>query len=574
MYQYRSDISLYDSQYDDDGNRVSIPEAVINSVIAVLLRFQINCAEFGVPRQNIRVLATEATRTAPNSEEFRQRIAQTTGLTIEMLSKREEGQIGAMGVASSFSNMRGLVMDLGGGSTQITWMVMDEGHIRTSEKGAFSFPYGAAALTRRLADLEKGKGKDEAKKAKELLRKEMTTHFQQAYHDLQVPEALVESAKREGGFPLYLSGGGFRGWGYLLLYQNQVHGDHYPISIINGFTAHKDDFQDTETLKKVAETAHKIFRVSDRRRKQVPAVAFLVNVLADAIPHGIKEAHFCQGGVREGVLFHRLPPSIRAQDPLEVATSPYARPLAPRLTILLRDALPPNLPPELSSMDAAATPPSEGQPDERQVPDSLTSHVVCAMANMFYFHANMSKESSSASALQSTSTGILASTHGISHIDRALLALLLEARYEGELPPREMKFKEALRQLLAPKEAWWAEYLGRVGLVLSRAYPAGHAEVDEDTTTPSDPIGISKPRMKLSASWADNLGKKGNKQGIRLTIWLEMKHRSRKDPTKIKEALERHIKRIEKAGKKKNWIGGREGWGMKVGVVVRVIDSD
>jgi len=51
----------------------------------------------------------------------------------------------------------------------------------------------------------------------------------------------------------------------------------------------KEHFEDTEGLKKIAKDAHKIFRVSDRRRSQVPAVAFLVNVLAEALPHGIKK---------------------------------------------------------------------------------------------------------------------------------------------------------------------------------------------------------------------------------------------------------------------------------------------
>ena len=139
---------------------------------------------------------------------------------------------------------------------------------------------------------------------------------------------LTEDVKSQGGFPLYLSGGGFRGWGYLLLYQNQVHGRHYSISIINGLRADKESFVDTDNLKEVARSTNRIFRISDRRRAQAPAVAFLVNVLVEALPHGIRDAHFCQGGVREGVLFQELPPSIRRKDPLEVATSLVARPSA------------------------------------------------------------------------------------------------------------------------------------------------------------------------------------------------------------------------------------------------------
>lgn len=68
------------------------------------------------------MLATEATRTAVNSEEFRARIKEETGWDVDLLSKEMEGRIGAMGVASGFGGgedgegVEGLVMDLGGKS--------------------------------------------------------------------------------------------------------------------------------------------------------------------------------------------------------------------------------------------------------------------------------------------------------------------------------------------------------------------------------------------------------------------------------------------------------------------------
>jgi retrograde regulation protein 2 len=67
-----------------------------------------------VPSDKIRILATEATRTATNSVDFRQQIKNATGWEVDMLPKEVEGRIGALGVASSFSNVEGLVMDLGG----------------------------------------------------------------------------------------------------------------------------------------------------------------------------------------------------------------------------------------------------------------------------------------------------------------------------------------------------------------------------------------------------------------------------------------------------------------------------
>jgi retrograde regulation protein 2 len=82
--------------------------------LEALQRFKITCADFDVPESNIKVLATEATRTAVNSEEYRRQIKVATGWKVEMLAKEMEGRIGAMGVASSFQEVEGLVMDLGG----------------------------------------------------------------------------------------------------------------------------------------------------------------------------------------------------------------------------------------------------------------------------------------------------------------------------------------------------------------------------------------------------------------------------------------------------------------------------
>jgi retrograde regulation protein 2 len=113
VFQDRAGISLYDAQYQS-GDKGPIPQDVINSVLAALARFKVACADFGVPDDKIRILATEATRTATNSVDFRRQIKDATAWDVDMLPKEIEGRIGALGVASSFSNVEGLVMDLGG----------------------------------------------------------------------------------------------------------------------------------------------------------------------------------------------------------------------------------------------------------------------------------------------------------------------------------------------------------------------------------------------------------------------------------------------------------------------------
>jgi retrograde regulation protein 2 len=431
-------------------------------------------------------------------------------------------------------------MDLGGGSTQITWMTSTSGRVEVSPRGSVSLPYGAAALTKKLKELREGKSPEQGDEAVAKLREEMKSNFTNAYYDLEVPEHMVQKAVSEGGFPLYLSGGGFRGWGYLLLYMSQVHGHHYPISLINGFSADKAEFEDVEKLKEVARQADKIFRVSDRRRAQVPAVAFLVNVLTEALPHGIKIAHFAQGGVREGILFRELTAEVRERDPLEVATERFAHQSADAMSDLVLDAIP-----------------KPFKTGGRSFPESISKHVIHAFSNVLYVHSPMSKEVASTAALYSTSTGIMSSTHGVSHEDRALLALMLEERYEGELPPRDTQFKESLQGILTREETWWTRYIGAFGMLLSRLYPAG--AVDDKA-----------PRIKVESEWASGFGKRKQKEGLRLILSIK---KIDDDPLMLKQALEDHIKGIKKVGKKKRWIGGRKGWGMAIDIQIREVDD-
>lgn len=540
VHAYRVGISLYNAQFDPKtGERRPISRYVIRSVIGAILRFQVTCFQFGVLPGRIRIVATEAMRTAINSDGVVREIEDATTLRIEILDKSHEGRLGAWGIASGFSDVEGLAVDLGGGSMQITWVVSHAGDLHMSPEGSLSFPYGAGALSKKLSELQKGRDK-EADRAVKKFQQEMKRTFLDAYEKLQIPESLVDKARKEGGFQLYMSGGGFRGWGYLLLYLHQTRGRHYPISIINGYRAGRDEFANTRTLKEVARTAHKIFRVSDHRRKQVPAVAFLVNALAESVPYGIKEARFCQGGIREGILYSQLTPVIRQQDPLEVATSSFRKPSAGLI----------------GHFFLAATPPPAIPDSQRCWPNTLNVHLIQSFANVLYAHAYLPKELASTTALYSTSTGILAYAHGISHEDRARLALLLEDRYDGELPPREDKVKSELRSLLTPEEVWWISYMARIGLVVGKLYPTGIMD-------------SLRPRVWASARLVTDLGKKGDKFGVELTF--TMQHLS-SDQMRTKEALERMAKKIEKVGKKKNWIGGRTGWGMKVKVVIVVTE--
>src|SRR5687767_5658209 len=70
LFQDRAAISLYDAQFIGT-TKAPISDVIIKAIVKTMLRFKHICQAFGVPNKNIRIVATEATREAQNSEQFR-----------------------------------------------------------------------------------------------------------------------------------------------------------------------------------------------------------------------------------------------------------------------------------------------------------------------------------------------------------------------------------------------------------------------------------------------------------------------------------------------------------------------
>ena len=527
LYQDRVGISLYDAQYSEQGERIPLSDQIIGSVITSFKLFKQTCRDFQVPDANVRVLATEATRTAVNSEAFMKKIKAQVGWDVTLLPKEEEGRVGAMGIASSLPDVSGLVMDLGGGSTQLSWLIKTPGsdEVRMPDGGAVSMPYGAAAMSRRLNEAERNGSTNQ-------LKREIHASMTEAFAKLEVPNQLEDEARAHGGYTLYLSGGGFRGWGYVLMSRHHV--QPYPIPVINGFKASRKEFLATDDVKAAAAAVlddpdeEAIFRVSDRRAGQVPAVAFLVNVLAEVLPQ-LKEVRFCQGGVREGFLLSTLSPETRNQHPLIVATQPFdTTDSSANIVALLRSACP-----------------SSASKSDRAAFDTVfTTSLLEAFANLLYYHSSHSKDLQVTSALRCTTSGILASVHGIFHESRVLLALLLCARWGGSPPPGDEQFKRSLELLVeAPITLWWINHLGAVAALIASVYPAGFVKAGDR-------------RVRFGSGWGtDDKGRSVLDLKAVFANGVEV------------ETYAKEVKDIEKVGKRKRWVGGRDGIGYKIVVL-------
>lgn len=99
-----------------------------------------------------RHIATEACRRAANCDEFVARVAERTGLSLEIIPPREEARLALAGCLPliEFRKPRTLLIDIGGGSTEVSW-------ISTEGEGSqlldfISLPYGVVTLSEQIAD--------------------------------------------------------------------------------------------------------------------------------------------------------------------------------------------------------------------------------------------------------------------------------------------------------------------------------------------------------------------------------------------------------------------------------------
>jgi len=111
------------------------------------------------PVRKLRAIATEACRRATNGGEFLARVKHETGLDVSTITSREEAELALESCAPLLARggRRALLFDIGGGSTELAWVRIDE-RGRTQLIGYDSLPVGVVTLAERFS----GKGFDPA----------------------------------------------------------------------------------------------------------------------------------------------------------------------------------------------------------------------------------------------------------------------------------------------------------------------------------------------------------------------------------------------------------------------------
>lgn len=464
MYHERAAVSLFDAlNKSASSGPLTFPSDVIAQVSRTLARFRSTANDYGVPYEHISVFATEAMRKAENAASMLDAILASSGLDVHVLAPEVETLFGAMGARSQFTSVNGLFLDLGGGSVQMTYLDSSvNGHELAAAQTGKSLPFGAARLT---DVLENGNVEAQATSASTLQEgmRDAFAKLQQQFPSLRDAQNSPENT----GIDIYLCGGGFRGYGSILMHADPI--QPYPIPTVGGYTVQGAFFNRTKDMRKInAEYEDKIFGMSKRRRRQFPAIVTVVEALVAAIPR-IRTATFCSGGNREGALSMILPKHMREEDPLPLLSQVIDNGEAGILRSvihLVQSSLPSNF-------------------DISSIPTVFSLGLgTCFIGNMWARIGESNDVNASLELNQAVTRD--SSTPGLTHLARAVLGLTQCYRWGANLSPADRVRFVNLQKLVGqsnPEANFWAEYIGTVASLLTIVYPAKPSASDSLRTS-------------------------------------------------------------------------------------------
>ncbi len=107
-----------------------LDEAAMQRTLAALKICSEKVARRGV--STVRAVATQACRQASNGQAFIAEVRRQTGLELEIITPQEEAQLSVVGCLNliDHSTAAALVVDVGGGSTELSWVDLRDGALR------------------------------------------------------------------------------------------------------------------------------------------------------------------------------------------------------------------------------------------------------------------------------------------------------------------------------------------------------------------------------------------------------------------------------------------------------------
>jgi len=255
--------------------------------LAAIERFVGIAHRMGV--KEIHTVATAAVRNASDGQAFCDDVLLATNLSLRVVSGHEEAALSAQGVFFCRPDAQALVCDMGGSSMELAKIAKGEIELaRTSELGPLN--------------LQKLVGDQAALKA------EITSQLQGL------------TAGITGSHALYLIGGTVRSLAALDMARKD-----YPLTVINEYTLDADAFKDflIWVLEQPRDAIEAYGAVKVDRLDYVPLVAKVMLDLLEGLD--IETVSFSSFGIREGVLYEKMPPRVQRRDPLIEACQHFER---------------------------------------------------------------------------------------------------------------------------------------------------------------------------------------------------------------------------------------------------------
>lgn len=259
--------------YIEDG---SLSEAGITAACAAMGELQELLYTLNI--RDAEVIATASLRNIENSEEAIERITRSTDFPVHILSGEQEARFGYYGMVQECHPREGYVIDIGGGSTEIT-SFDDKGVLQSA-----SCPLGSLTLFKRCVDGHILPTKKEQEKIRSVIGKQFDSKTLREF-DLK-------------GVPIYAVGGTARS--VLKLANKYFSFDpdnrelkRAELQVLAEFIAEKGQERIDLILKNSPDRVHTI----------VPGAMILRTLAGKLLPDRIV---ICQAGVREGYLWDRM----------------------------------------------------------------------------------------------------------------------------------------------------------------------------------------------------------------------------------------------------------------------------
>jgi exopolyphosphatase/guanosine-5'-triphosphate,3'-diphosphate pyrophosphatase len=253
----------------------TLPEKGRDKALAALRRFRLLIDHMKV--KQIYVVATAAIRDSADGAEFVREVDRI-GFECEVLSAEEEAHLAGEGVLSGIPEADGIVGDLGGGSLEL--VEVGDG----AETPGISLPIG-------------------------VLRLEATADGERAARKL-LKAALKESGLREAGRgrTFYMVGGSWRA-----LARIDMLATDFPLPITHQYRMKPGRARELRKLIKAIDPRLSSV-AAPQRLATSPVAAMMLELLVEELePSQLVVSTY---GIREGILYSKLKPSVRRIDPL------------------------------------------------------------------------------------------------------------------------------------------------------------------------------------------------------------------------------------------------------------------